>query len=176
MARWLGWLHSCSDGAHVSADSSDPTGGPLLLAAGLTLLQTALELAAPWPLKLVVDNALGGEPLERWLDPLGGLSALELTAVAATAIVALAAVSGVLAYGVTYLVGAAAERIGADLRCAAFGALQRRSLHFQRTAWTCSRARRSARSSWGTRERRGRGEDCCEPLRPGLHETARKVA
>jgi hypothetical protein len=37
------------------------------LASGLILVETLLDLARPWPLKLAVDNAIGGRPLGgRW--------------------------------------------------------------------------------------------------------------
>jgi ATP-binding cassette subfamily B protein len=107
-----------------------PYRGPLLAAAGLTLVQVGLDLAAPWPLVLVVDHALGGRPLAGPLAGLGGLSPFALTALAAGAGVALAALGSLVAYATAYLVGASAERIGADLRCAAYEALQARSLRF----------------------------------------------
>ena len=37
-----------------------PYRGTLTLASGLTLVETLLDLARPWPLKLAVDNAIGG--------------------------------------------------------------------------------------------------------------------
>jgi ATP-binding cassette, subfamily B, bacterial len=40
-----------------------PYRGTLTLASGLTLVETLLDLARPWPLKLAVDNAIGGRPL-----------------------------------------------------------------------------------------------------------------
>jgi hypothetical protein len=41
-----------------------PHRGTLTLASGLTLVETLLDLARPWPLKLAVDNAIGGS---RWM-------------------------------------------------------------------------------------------------------------
>jgi ATP-binding cassette subfamily B protein len=89
-----------------------------------------LDLAAPWPLKLAVDNVIDGQPLEGWLAGLNRLSTAGLAAMAALAGVILVAVGSVVGYLTDYIVGAAAERIGADLRSAAFGRLQRRSLWF----------------------------------------------
>jgi hypothetical protein len=40
-----------------------PYRGSLSLASGLILVETLLDLARPWPLKLAVDNAIGGRPL-----------------------------------------------------------------------------------------------------------------
>jgi hypothetical protein len=41
-----------------------PYRGSLSLASGLILVETLLDLARPWPLKLAVDNAIGGG---RWV-------------------------------------------------------------------------------------------------------------
>ena len=32
------------------------------------LVETLMSLAAPWPLKIVLDNALGHHPLPEWLE------------------------------------------------------------------------------------------------------------
>jgi ABC-type multidrug transport system fused ATPase/permease subunit len=103
---------------------------PLGVAVALTMVQTMLDLAAPWPLKLAVDNVIDRQPLEGWLAGLNGLSMAGLAAMAALAGVILVAVGSVVGYLTDYIVGATAERIGADLRSAAFGRLQRRSLRF----------------------------------------------
>src|SRR5258708_39453641 len=33
-----------------------------------TLVETAMSLAAPWPLKIILDNVLGGHKLPHWLQ------------------------------------------------------------------------------------------------------------
>jgi ABC-type multidrug transport system fused ATPase/permease subunit len=103
---------------------------PLGVAVALTVVQTVLDLAAPWPLKLAVDNVTGGQPFEGWMAGLNRISTAGLAAMAALAGVTLVAASSVVGYLTDYLIGAAAERIGADVRFAAFGRLQRRSLRF----------------------------------------------
>lgn len=103
---------------------------PLGVAVALTVVQTVLDLAAPWPLKLVVDNVIGGQPLEGWMAGLNRLSTVGLAAIAALAGVTLVAVSSIVSYLTDYIIGAATERIGTDVRAAAFGRLQRRSLRF----------------------------------------------
>ena len=40
-----------------------PYRGSLSLASLLILVETLIDLARPWPLKLAVDNAIGGQPL-----------------------------------------------------------------------------------------------------------------
>jgi ATP-binding cassette, subfamily B, bacterial len=107
-----------------------PYRGALGVAAGLTLAETVLDLARPWPLKLAVDNAIGGQPLHGILQPLGDLSPAALAAVAAVATLALVGIGAVVGYLITYLSGAAAERVGADLREAVFSRLLHLSLPF----------------------------------------------
>jgi ATP-binding cassette, subfamily B, bacterial len=102
----------------------------LAAAATLTLVQTALELGSPWPLKVIVDNAVVGRPLPAWLSFLQPLSPAWLAAAAAAAGVMLVTASGVIGYAITYSMGAATERIGADLRSEVFARLQRLSIRF----------------------------------------------
>src|SRR3989440_6850196 len=86
---------------------------PLSVSAALALADTLLGLARPWPLQLAVDHAIGGRPLT---GPLQGLAPAGLAAVAALGAVTLVGLSGITGYLTSYLSGAAAERIGADLR------------------------------------------------------------
>jgi hypothetical protein len=62
-----------------------PYRGSLSLASGLILVETLLDLARPWPLKVAVDNAIGGRPLGGPLAVLDGLGPARLAAVAAVA-------------------------------------------------------------------------------------------
>jgi hypothetical protein len=55
----------------------------LSLASGLILVEALLDLARPWPLKLAVDNAIGGQPLGGPLAMLDGLGPAGVAAVAA---------------------------------------------------------------------------------------------
>jgi ATP-binding cassette subfamily B protein len=103
---------------------------PLAFAVLLAVAQTALALAAPWPIKVAVDNAIGRQALNGWLSWLNGLSPLTLAAVAAGAGVALVAAGGMVGYLSTYRTGTATERFGSDLRSAAFRRLLDRPLSF----------------------------------------------
>jgi ATP-binding cassette subfamily B protein len=98
-----------------------PYRSTLSLASGLTLLETLLDLARPWPLKVAVDNAIGGRPLGGPLAFLDGLGPAGLAAVAALGGIALVGIGALVGYLITYLTSAAAERVGADLRQAVFG-------------------------------------------------------
>jgi ABC-type multidrug transport system fused ATPase/permease subunit len=89
----------------------------------LILVETLLDLARPWPLKLAVDNAIGGQPLSGPLAMLDGLGPAGLAAVAAGAGIGLVGIGALVGYLITYLTSATAERVGADLREAVFGRL-----------------------------------------------------
>jgi ATP-binding cassette subfamily B protein len=106
---------------------------PLALAACLTVVETLMDLARPWPLLLAIDHAIGGRPLAEpwggWLRPIPDGRA-GLAAVAGLSIVALAVARAVVAYLAMYLSDASAERIGADLRALLHVRLLRLSLRF----------------------------------------------
>ena len=109
---------------------SGPYRATLLVGAGLTMLMVAVNLAAPWPLLLVVDNGILGEPLPSYLDSLDGFSRTGLIAVGAAATVVLVAIGSGLDYLATYINGAAEAHIGADIRTAAFTRMQDASVSF----------------------------------------------
>ena len=106
-----------------------------LLAGGgaLVLAVAALELALPWPLKVVVDTVIGGEapggPLAGVLGPLAQRPYV-LLGLCALALVLLAALGAVGSYLSSLLLQGAGERIVADLRRETFAHLQRLSLTF----------------------------------------------
>jgi ATP-binding cassette, subfamily B, bacterial len=100
-----------------------PYRGSLSLASGLILVEALLDLARPWPLKLAVDNAIGGQPLGGPLAVLDGLGPAGVAAVAAGLGIGLVGIGALVGYLITYLTSATAERVGADLRESLFGRL-----------------------------------------------------
>ena len=62
--------------------------GSLSSASGLILVETLLDLARPWPLKVAVDNAIGGRPLAV-VDGLGPAGVAAVAAVAGIGLVGL---------------------------------------------------------------------------------------
>jgi ATP-binding cassette subfamily B protein len=106
---------------------------PLTLAACMTVVETLMDLAKPWPLLLAIDHGIGHRPLTEpwagWLRPIPG-GPTGLVAAAALAIVALAVARAVVGYLAMYLSDASAERIGADLRARLHARLLRLSLRF----------------------------------------------
>ena len=113
---------------------------PVLAAIlALTLVSSALIAAQPWPLKLLVDHALGGAGVPAAVSAL--LGALSLSATPSVLIVA-AAVAGVLVFAATGLVDVAlswawavsGQRMTYRLSRQVFSRLQRLSLRFHSRA------------------------------------------
>src|SRR5512138_2248755 len=88
----------------------------ILLATGV---DTLASLAAPWPLKIVLDDVLGGEH-ERWVRHLArwlpGKSPLRIAALAAIATVLVAALGAIASYVENYYTEWIGQRVAADLR------------------------------------------------------------
>ena len=115
LRRWAGvgrWLLR-TDRAAVS------------LAVWLMIVDTVLALAAPWPLKVVVDYGLGHQRFPPWLAGLHGSPPLALAALAAVGGLLLLVLSSVAGYLVAFLVGAVGERMSSRLRVGVVGQLLR---------------------------------------------------
>src|SRR5208282_1020757 len=103
-----------------------------LLAIGVAgvLLESAIEVLKPWPLKVVIDNVLRGTPLSsRWIPqmPRG-----ELLAAACFGLVAIYATLGIVSVANNYLTISIGQRMVNDFRADLFDHLQRLSLSFHR--------------------------------------------
>jgi len=100
--------------------------------AALCLLGViAMDLLAPWPLKIVFDHVLLGHPLPDTLAPLGALLALgtwPALAALAGAIAAIALLSGVFSYFQLFTTAKIGHRVTWQLRSVLFTHLQRLSL------------------------------------------------
>jgi ATP-binding cassette subfamily B protein len=93
-----------------------PYSGVIALASWLMLAETTLALAAPWPLKIIIDHGLGHRPLAGWLHPLQALQPVPLAVAAAAAGVVLLAAAALIGYLVTYLMAAVSVQAGRDLQ------------------------------------------------------------
>ena len=93
----------------------------------LALLDVVLSLAAPWPLKVVVDYALGHRPFPGWLAWLDGLHPVSVALIAAAAGLLLLAASAVASYLVIVLTTAVGERMTVRLRATVVSRLLERS-------------------------------------------------
>src|SRR5258706_164541 len=94
---------------------SRPRRGLVALAIGQVLLIGLLELAKPWPLKIVVDNVLAGKPLG-W-PAFDGLARPGMLAAACAALVGVYALLGTLGVSSNYTTISVVHRLRDDLRC-----------------------------------------------------------
>lgn len=109
-----------------------------LLVAGIfavLLVQIATGLAAPWPLKVVLDSVVGHHPLPGWLHGLlrpllGGESKMHIAGLAAIMVLVIAVVAAIASYVANYLTETVGQRIGNDLRTRAYHHLQQLSLNY----------------------------------------------
>src|SRR5881628_1460066 len=105
-----------------------PYGGLFVAAIAQVLAIGFLELAKPWPLKVIVDNVLGGRPLTwPWVSALG---ARGLLAAACGALVAVYALLGALGVSSNYATISVGQRMVNDFRAELYAHLQRLSLAF----------------------------------------------
>jgi ATP-binding cassette, subfamily B, bacterial len=105
-----------------------PYGGLFAGAILQVLLIGVLELAKPWPLKIVVDNVLGGRPLA-W-PGLQGLGSSSLLLVACLALVGIYALLGAIGVTSNYATISVGQRMVNDFRSELYAHLQRLSLAF----------------------------------------------
>ncbi len=113
-------LRTTDSAAHIRSVSIDgPISSfrrPLALAALLTLIEALLALAAPWPLKIVVDNAVGGKPMPALLAGLNGVGRPVIAVIAAAVGVLLVAALCLVAYLASILSKVTTESAAAELR------------------------------------------------------------
>jgi ABC-type multidrug transport system fused ATPase/permease subunit len=111
-----------------------PYRGSLAVILAAMLVQTLMSLAAPWPLKIILDNVVGSHPAPQWvawlLPMLGGDTKMHIAAAAGIATAVIAAVTGVAFYVATYFTESLGQWIANDLRVRLFHRLQLFSLGF----------------------------------------------
>ena len=106
-----------------------PERGVVALAIWLMLLDTALALAAPLPLMVVVDHGLSHHRYPAWLAALAGVPPVPLAVAAALGGLLLLAASTTAGYLVTFLMGAVSERMAWRLRTGVLSHLLRAAPH-----------------------------------------------
>jgi ABC-type multidrug transport system fused ATPase/permease subunit len=99
------------------------------------LLKTAMSLAAPWPLKIILDNVVVSKhPLPGWmtnlLPILGGDNKAHIAEMAALFFVVIAILNGVASYIGNYLTETVGQWVAYDLRTRTYHHLQRLSLSY----------------------------------------------
>jgi ABC-type multidrug transport system fused ATPase/permease subunit len=117
-----------------------PRRGTIAVILAVMLVQMAMSLAAPWPLKVVLDNVVGSHPAPRWIDwllaMLGGNGKVQIAAAAGIVTVLIAVVTGAAMYVQSYFTESLGQCIGNDLRVRLYHHLQQLSLSYYDTTRT----------------------------------------
>ena len=112
-----------------------PYRGSLAIVLAAMLVETVASLAAPWPLKVVLDNVVAGKHLPHWLDgfvrsALGGGGKTQIALFAGIGFIAIAAIGAIASYADSYLSESVAQGVAHDLRMRTYHHLQRLSLSY----------------------------------------------
>jgi subfamily B ATP-binding cassette protein MsbA len=115
-----------------------PYRGTLLVILLAMMVETAMSLAAPWPLKIIIDNVAGSRRLPVWLRHLMGpaLSAenkMHIALLAGVGVVVIATIGVFATYLDNYFTESAGQYVAHDLRMRTFHHLQRLSLGYYDT-------------------------------------------
>src|SRR6478672_4516767 len=108
----------------------------LLIIFVAMLIETAMSLAAPWPLKIIIDNVIGHQKLPEWLSWMNVISfheiktAQTLAIVAAITLVFVTTIGAIASYMDSYFTESVAQYVANDLRRRLYHHLQRLSLTY----------------------------------------------
>ncbi|MDM0023617.1 ABC transporter ATP-binding protein [Variovorax saccharolyticus] len=112
----------------------------LVIVLAAMMVEILMSLAAPWPLKLVLDDALGTHHLPSWLEwahQLGiGRHTLGVALFAGIATLAIAVIGGIASYIDNYYTTSIGQWVANDLRLRIYEHLHRLSLAYYDTAKT----------------------------------------
>ncbi len=102
------------------------------------LVETAMTLAAPWPLKIILDSVVGHHKLVPWLHQLVNPmlengSRLQVAFLASLALIFMAVLGALASYIDSYFTESVGQWVAHDLRMRAYDHLQRLSLGFYNT-------------------------------------------
>jgi ABC-type multidrug transport system fused ATPase/permease subunit len=114
-----------------------PYGKWLVVIFCAMLVETAMSLAAPWPLKIILDSVVGHHSLPSWLGWMNhtifGASKMGLAAAAAIGVVLIVVIGAIAGYIDNYFTESVAQYVANDLRLRAYHHLQRLSLSYYDT-------------------------------------------
>jgi ABC-type multidrug transport system fused ATPase/permease subunit len=115
-------------------DTLRPYHGLVAIVLATMLVQAVMGMAAPWPLKVIIDSVLSDHPVPfwvTWLEPIvGGDSKLRIAALSAIIVVAIAVVNALAGYVGGYFIENVGQQVANDLRIRAYHHLQRLSLSY----------------------------------------------
>ncbi len=112
-----------------------PYRSSLFLILSAMLVQTVMSLAAPWPLKIVLDNVVSSHKLPSWLDDvlkpvLAGTSKMQIAVAASIMVVLIALVGALASYVANYYTESVGQWVANDLRMRTYHHLERLSLGY----------------------------------------------
>ncbi len=113
----------------------------LLIILLAMLVETAMSLASPWPLKIIIDNVVGNHKLPHGLDEivrpmLDHGNKLQVAGLAALAFILIALLGAVASYIDNYFTESVGQWVAHDLRMRTYHHLQRLSLGYYDTHQT----------------------------------------
>ncbi len=125
---------------HLIAQLLRPYRGWLAIILLATGLETAMSLAAPWPLKIILDNVIEGRApptlLGQLAGPLPGDSLMRMAAFAAVATVLIAALGALASYLDNYYTESVGQWVANDLRVRVYDHLEHLPLAYYDTHQT----------------------------------------
>jgi len=112
-----------------------PYRGTLSIVLMAMLVQTAMSVASPWPLKIVLDNVLGSHAVAPWLKDvlpriLGSGNKMQIAIAAALATVVIALLGAIASYVANYYTTSVGQWVANDLRVLTYHHLQQLSLSY----------------------------------------------
>jgi subfamily B ATP-binding cassette protein MsbA len=109
-----------------------PRRGTLAIILAAMVVQMAMSLAAPWPLKIVIDNVIGTHRQFHWINFLIGMmgSKTRLAEFAGIVTVLIAVTAGAAMYVASLFTESLSQSIGDDLRVRLYQQLQQLSLAY----------------------------------------------
>jgi subfamily B ATP-binding cassette protein MsbA len=111
-----------------------PYRGWLIVILIAMLVETAMSLAGPWPLKIVLDSVIGHHPMPHWVTRIVGANIADhkmgLAALAAALIVVIAVLDAIATYIDNYYTESVGQYVANDLRMRVYHHLDRLSLGY----------------------------------------------
>lgn len=106
----------------------------LLLIFAAMLLETAMGLAAPWPLKIIIDNVVGNHKIHSWFNWINGVivsgDKMTLALIAAISFIIITFIGSLAGYIQNYFTESVAQYVANDLRQRLYHHLHRLSLAY----------------------------------------------
>ena len=135
----VGLARSPTGTARLVFDLGRPYRGWFVIILLAMLVEAATGLAGPWPLKIVIDYAIGHQAVPQWIVHLLGPVAADgtgLAAAAALSLVALAVLGGVASYIDSYYTESVGQWVANDLRLRLYAHAERLSFNYYDTHQT----------------------------------------